>query len=194
MKAEAIKSGDALLIIDMQNDFLPGGRLAVPDGEQIIPVINCYVQKFDAHGNPVLLTRDWHPANHASFNDQGGPWSLHCVAGTYGAEYPAALLLPETAQVFSKGTHPESNGYSGFEDTDLRTKLERAGARRLFIAGLATDYCVLQTVLDARRLGYKVLLLQDAVRAVNVNPDDGDRALQTMRQHGALLISLDELS
>lgn len=194
MKSESIVSGDALLVIDIQNDFLPGGSLAVPGSEQIIPVINRCIEKFSSLGCPVFLTRDWHPVDHCSFACQGGPWPVHCVAGTFGAEFSVSLLQPETAKVISKGVRPESEGYSDFETPDLQTQLDRAGIRRLFVAGLATDYCVLHTVLDALKLGLQVFLLQDAVRAVNVKPDDGDRALLTMRQHGAQLISSDLIS
>jgi nicotinamidase/pyrazinamidase len=193
MKSESIANGDALLIVDMQNDFLPGGSLAVPGSEQIIPIINRYIEKFNAHGNPVYLTRDWHTPDHSSFRTQGGPWPAHCVAGTHGAEFSASLLLPEKFEVVSSGFRRDLAGYSGFEETGLRASLERAGIRRLFVCGLATDYCVLHTVLEALKFGYTVFLLQDAVRAVNVEPGDGNKALQAMRRHGAMLVTLDEL-
>jgi len=183
-----------LLVIDIQNDFLPGGSLPVAESEPIIPVINRCIEKFNVAGHPIFLTRDWHPADHWSFAGQGGPWPAHCVAGTYGAEFSANLLQPEKAQIISKGVRRESEGYSDFEAPDLQAQLDRDGIRRLFVAGLATDYCVLYTVLDALKLGYQVFLLQDAVRAVNVNPDDGVRALQAMRQNGAQLISSDLIS
>lgn len=192
-KLESIEPGDALLIIDIQNDFLPGGSLAVSGGEQTIPVINRYIEKFNAHGNPVLMTRDWHPADHSSFIAQGGPWPAHCVAGSHGAEFFADLCLPETVEVFSTGYRRECAGYSGFEETELQAKLDRAGIRRLFVCGLATDYCVLNTVLEALKLGYTVFLLQDAVRAVNVRPVDGDQALQLMQANGARLLTLDRM-
>ncbi|MBL1263204.1 nicotinamidase [Candidatus Methylomicrobium oryzae] len=188
MRTERVTAGDALLVVDVQNDFLPGGSLAVSEGDRILPVINRYIEKFHTLGYPVYLTRDWHPPDHASFRNQGGPWPAHCVADMPGAEFSAALALPEAVQVISKGVRRESEGYSGFEDTDLQARLERAGIRRLFVAGLATDYCVLNTVLDALKRGYAVFLLQDAVRAVDVVAGDGDKALQTMRRHGAFLI------
>ena len=194
MKTESIKTGDALLIIDIQNDFLMGGSLAVAERERHIPIINRYIEKFVAHGNPVFLTRDWHPADHWSFVEQGGPWPSHCIAGSYGAEFSSSLVQPENAHMISKGVRPESEGYSDFEGPDLRNKLDRAGVSRLFVAGLATDYCVLHTVLDALKLGYGVFLLQDAVKAVNVNPDDGNKALRTMQQKGARLISWEMIS
>jgi nicotinamidase/pyrazinamidase len=194
MKSESIENGDALVIVDLQNDFLPGGSLAVSGSEQIIPAVNRYIEKFNAHGNPIYLTRDWHPPDHFSFKHQGGPWPVHCVAGSPGAEFSASLSLPENFEVVSAGFLRDREGYSGFEETDLHVKLERAGIRRLFVAGLATDYCVLNTVLEALKLGYTVFLLQDAVRAVNVDPGDGDKALRTMQQQGAILINLGQLS
>lgn len=191
MKTERIKTGDALLIIDIQNDFLPGGSLAVSGGEEVIPVINRCIAEFRRRGNPIFATRDWHPANHSSFVQQGGPWPEHCVAGTHGAEFPASLLLPETTPIFSTGADRDNPGYSGFEATDLKMQLDRAGVKRLFVAGLATDYCVLNTVLDALKLGYPVFLMKDAIRAVDVNPDDGTRAEQAMQANGAQLITQD---
>jgi nicotinamidase/pyrazinamidase len=194
MKPESIENGDALIIVDPQNDFLPGGSLAVAGSEQILPVINRYIEKFSVRGFPVYLTRDWHPPDHSSFRDQGGPWPVHCVAGSRGAEFSASLSLPERFGIVSGGFRRDLEGYSGFEETGLQASLERAGIRRLFVCGLATDYCVLHTVLDALKLGYTVFLLQDAVRAVNAAPDDGDKALRKMRQHGAIPIELGQLS
>ena len=191
MKSISIERGDALLIIDIQNDFLPGGSLAVPGGEQVIPVINRCIEKFDALGNPLFLTSDWHPGDHSSFIDQGGPWPAHCVAGSHGAEFSPELRLPENFEIFSTGFRRECAGYSGFEETELLDKLESSGIRRLFVAGLATDYCVLHTVLDALRYGFQVYLLQDAVRAVNLQAGDGGKALQSMRENGAEMISSD---
>ncbi|MGJ0485484.1 MAG: nicotinamidase [Methylomicrobium sp.] len=192
--SESIASADALLIVDMQNDFLPGGSLAVSGSEQIIPVINRYIEKFSVHGNPIYLTRDWHPPDHFSFKHQGGPWPVHCVADSHGAEFSASLSLPKKFEIVSTGFLRDREGYSGFEETDLQTKLEQSGITRLFVAGVATDYCVLNTVLEALKLGFTVFLLQDAVRAVNVDPGDGDKALQAMRQQGAIMVTLDELS
>jgi nicotinamidase/pyrazinamidase len=194
MKTESIEKGDALLIVDMQNDFLPGGSLAVPGSGQILPIVNRYIEKFSAHGNSIYLTRDWHPPDHSSFKDQGGRWPVHCVAGSHGAEFSASLSLPEKFEIVSKGIRRDSEGYSGFDNTELQAKLEYAGIKRLFVAGLASEYCVLNTVFDALKLGYRVFLLQDAVRAVNVDPGDGDKALQAMRQHGAIPINRDALA
>ena len=146
-----------------------------------------------SRGLPVFATRDWHPPDHCSFVGQGGPWPPHCVAGSAGARFADDLALPEDVTIISKDTGREQNTYSGFEDTDLGARLRRLGVRRLFIGGLATDYCVLNTVRDALRLGFGVFLLDDAVRAVDVDPGDGRRARKTMLELGALPLSLGAL-
>ena len=169
--------GDDLLIIDIQNDFLPGGRLAVPEGDHVIPVMNNYIDRFIQRQLPVFATRDWHPKNHGSFIKQGGPWPDHCIAGSNGAEFARSIHLPASAPVFSTGIEAENDGYSGFENPDLNEQLKKLSVSRLFIGGLATDYCVLHTVCDARVLKYQVLLLVDAVRAVNVHRQDGEQAI-----------------
>jgi len=184
-----IAFGDALLIIDIQNDFLPGGSLAVSGSDQIIPVINAYIPKFHQNDRPIYATRDWHPADHSSFITHGGPWPAHCVAGSYGAEFSIALDLPETAFVVSTGIDRAADGYSAFAETDLHLRLQRAGIKRLFICGIATDYCVFQTVLAALRLRYQVFLLTDAIRAVDSDPEDGEQAIRTMLAEGAELLS-----
>jgi nicotinamidase/pyrazinamidase len=186
--------GDALLIVDVQNDFLPGGSLAVPHGDEVVPVLNRYIGEFVAHGLPVYATRDWHPERHCSFHAQGGPWPVHCVAGTYGAAFAATLSLPPGTTLISKATRPDREAYSSFEGTDLDAHLRAAGIRRIFIGGLATDYCVLNTVRDALRLGYEVLLLSDAIRAVEVQPGDGQRAEAEMVRLGAQRITLEGLA
>lgn len=182
--------GDALLISDVQNDFLPGGRLAVPEGEQIIPVLNRYIGQFSHRQLPVFAIRDWHPANHCSFIQQGGPWPEHCVAGSKGAEFSADLHLPVSALVISKGTDVEQDGYSGFTNRTFKEQLDNAGVRRLFIGGLATDYCVLNTVRDALSHHYNVVLLTDAIRAINVRRQDGENAINEMIQQGAIPVTL----
>jgi len=187
------RPGDALIVVDVQNDFLPGGALAVPAGDEVVPVLNRYLQRFQARGLPVYATRDWHPPDHCSFRDQGGPWPPHCVAGSPGAEFAADLALPEDAVVISKATAPDREAYSGFQDTDLAGRLRAQGVRRLFVGGLATDYCVLNTVRDALAAGFEVVLLEDAVRAVDLHPGDGERALEEMRDQGARVIRLADL-
>jgi len=185
-----LQPGDALLIVDMQNDFLPGGNLAVPHGDEVVPVLNRAIGAFEAQGLPVYATRDWHPERHCSFHAQGGPWPPHCVAHTRGAEFAPALRLPPAATVISKATSADRDAYSGFEGTDLDQRLRAAGIRRLFVGGLATDYCVLNTVRDALRLGYDVQLLTDAIRAVEVQSGDGQRAEEEMARLGAQRFSL----
>jgi len=185
------QSGDALLIVDVQNDFLPGGSLAVPQGDEVVPVLNRYLQIFATHNLPVYATRDWHPELHCSFRAQGGIWPPHCVADTHGAQFAAALQLPSSAVIISKATTVEHDAYSGFQGTDLDTLLYTTNIRRLFIGGLATDYCVLNTVRDALGLGYKVLLLGDAIRAVDVQPGDGLRAEEEMVKLGVERITLE---
>jgi len=182
--------GDALLVIDIQNDFLPGGSLAVPEGDQVIPALNGYIDQFIKRQLPVFATRDWHPSSHCSFIQQGGRWPEHCIADSKGAEFASGLHLPVSAYIISKGTDVEQDGYSGFANRTFREQLDNAGARRLFIGGLATDYCVLNTVRDALSCHYKVLLLTDAMRAVNVQRQDGDNAITEMIQKGAIPITL----
>lgn len=181
--------GDALLVIDIQNDFLPGGRLAVAEGDRVIQVMNNYIERFCQRQLPVLATRDWHPENHGSFVEQGGPWPEHCIAGSTGAEFAQGLQLPATAPVFSTGKEVEMEGYSGFENPDLNRQLQQLAVTRLFMGGLATDYCVLHTVCDALNLNYQVLLLMDAVRAVNVHRYDGQEAINKMILKGAIPIT-----
>jgi nicotinamidase/pyrazinamidase len=186
--------GDALLIVDVQNDFLPGGSLAVQHGDAVVPVLNRYLEIFAEQDLPVYATRDWHPPLHCSFRAQGGPWPPHCVAKTNGAAFAAALQLPPAAVIISKATTPEQDAYSGFQGTDLHARLHAADIRRLYIGGLATDYCVLNTVRDALKLGYEVLLLSDAIRAVEVQPGDGLRAEQEMIGLGAQRITVEEIA
>ncbi len=180
-------SGDALIIVDLQNDFLIGGSLAVPDGDAVIPVLNTWIRRFRAAELPIFATRDWHPFDHCSFWDQGGPWPPHCVVGTKGAEFTAELALPPDALIHSKAMRPEKEAYSDFEDGGFGQKLREMGVGRLFIGGLATDYCVRATVLDGLKEGFRVVLLTDAIRPVEVQPGDGDRAIAEMREAGALM-------
>ena len=185
MDSIELQEGDALISVDVQNDFLAGGSLAVPHGNEVIPVMNRYINAFEEKGLPIFATRDWHPANHCSFKAQGGPWPPHCIQGTKGAEFAPDLNLPEDAVTISSATRPDKEAYSGFEGTDMHERLQKIGVKRLFIGGIATDYCVLNTVRDALSLGYEVYLLEDAIRAVNVNPDDGEKAKEEMFGLGA---------
>ena len=189
-----LQPGDSLLVTDIQNDFLPGGTLAVAGGDEVVPVLNRYVDAFQAQGLPVFATRDWHPLRHCSFHAQGGPWPVHCVVGTHGADFATALKLPPDTTVISKATSQDREAYSSFQGTDLDSHLRETGIRRLFIGGLTTDYCVLNTVRDARRLGYEVLVLADAIRAVDVRAGDGQRAEEEMARLGAWRITLNGLA
>lgn len=189
-----LQRGDALIAVDVQNDFLPGGSLAVPQGDAVIPVLNRYLAAFAARALPVFATRDWHPANHCSFKARGGIWPAHCVAATHGADFAPALALPQVAAIISKAATPEADAYSGFGGTDLAARLRAGRVTRLFIGGLATDYCVLNTVRDALTEGFEVLLLADAIRAVDVGPGDGARAEQEMQQLGARIVRYEDLA
>jgi len=183
-----LKEGDALVLVDVQNDFLPGGNLEVQQGDEVVHVFNKYIKGFQSKNLPIYATRDWHPTGHSSFQEKGGPWPVHCVKNSEGAEFPPDLHLPATAVIISTATEIEKEAYSGFEGTDLDERLRSDGIGRLLIGGMATDYCVLNTVKDALKLGYKVFLLQDAIRAVNVNPGDGEKAIKEMTDSGAILI------
>jgi nicotinamidase/pyrazinamidase len=178
-------TADALLVVDMQSDFMPGGALPVACGDRIVEPINAYMRSYSAQNRPIFATRDWHPADHCSFVEQGGPWPSHCVAGTAGAQFATTLQMPPETVVISKATSAESDAYSGFAGTDLEEQLRAASARRVAVCGLATDYCVLQTVRDALAKGFKVLVLEDAIAAVERNAGDGERAIAVMRAMGA---------
>jgi len=180
------RRGDALIIVDVQRDFLPGGSLAVPHGDVVVPPINRCIDALARRGLPIFATRDWHPPAHCSFREQGGPWPPHCVAGSPGAAFADGLHLNEDVGIVSKATSPERDAYSAFAGTDLSQRLTAVGALRLFVGGLATDYCVLLTVTDALAAGFRVVVLRDAVAAVDVQPGDGERAIAQMRELGAL--------
>ena len=184
-KTYNITSSDALLITDIQKDFLPGGALPVPGGDEIIPVLNEYAKSFENAKAHVFASRDWHPPNHCSFKQQGGPWPPHCVQNTDGAKFSADLKLPEGTVVISKATDPERESYSVFDRTNFQDELRKRGVERLFVGGLATDYCVVNTVLDALSLGFKAVVLMDATLGINVNPGDVDRAVEKMLKMGA---------
>ena len=179
---------DALIIVDVQRDFLPGGALAVPGGDAVIEPLNGWLAAFSSRHLPVVLTRDWHPPNHSSFSAQGGPWPPHCVAASAGAEFAQTLHVPRDAQVLSKGTDIGGPGYSAFEGGTLATTLRSAGVTRVWVGGLATDYCVRATVLDAISERFTVYLLVDAIRAVDAQPGDGARAVDEMCARGAIIV------
>jgi nicotinamidase/pyrazinamidase len=189
-----LTEGDALIIVDVQNDFLPGGALAVPQSDEILPVLNGYIAAFEKRRLPIYMTRDWHPPDHCSFRDYGGPWPTHCVADTYGAAFSTELKLASPTTIVSKATTPDLEYYSDFGTTNFEANLRAAGISRLFVGGLATDYCVFSTVKDALALGFKTCLLLDAIRGVNVQPDDSRKAEQEMIQLGAVPIKLQDLA
>lgn len=186
--------GDALVIVDVQYDFLPGGALAVPESDRILPVLNNYIAIFEKRALPIYMTRDWHPANHCSFKEYGGPWPTHCVADTRGAAFSEDLKFASRATIISKATTPERECYSDFGTTNFEADLRAAGVSRLFVGGLATDYCVFHTVKDALALGFTTFLLRDAIRAVNVQPEDGQKAEQEMIRLGAKPMELQDLA
>jgi nicotinamidase/pyrazinamidase len=177
----------ALIVVDVQNDFCPGGALAVPEGDKVVLVLNRYIEKFTRAGAPVILTRDWHPADHVSFREQGGPWPPHCVQNTEGAKFHPQLTIPPEAEIISKADNPKVEAYSFFQQTDidLAGKLRERGIFRLLVGGLATDYCVRATVLDALERGFETYLLENASRGVNVNPNDSRSAIKEMLSRGA---------
>lgn len=186
----ALDTHAALLLVDVQKDFLPGGSLAVPAGDAVVPVLGRYIALARVRGMPIFASRDWHPARHCSFREEGGVWPVHCVAETPGAEFAPGLELPPGAVIINKATQTDVDAYSAFAGTDLAQRLHDLGIKRILVGGLATDYCVLNTVLDALKEGFEVLLLEDAIRAVNVRPGDGERAEMRMREAGATAIRI----
>lgn len=192
----AEKSG--LLVVDVQNDFCPGGALAVDEGDRVVPVLNAYLERFAAAGRPIYASRDWHPAVTKHFQAYGGTWPPHCVQGSEGAELHSGLQLPHGAEIVTKGTAPEDEGYSAFEGvmddgTLFPEQLRRDGVTHLYVGGLATDYCVRASALDARRACLAITLLVDAVRGVNLHPDDSERAIEEMQAAGVQLATLDRV-
>jgi nicotinamidase/pyrazinamidase len=188
MRTISLTRGDALLIVDVQNDFLPGGSLGVSGGDAVLEPANLLIGLYGDHELPVYASRDWHPPDHCSFAAQGGPWPPHCVAHTHGAAFADALALPADVRVISKGTRSDTDGYSALRDTGLAEQLRAQGVTRLAVCGLATDYCVLNTVNDALAAGFQVMLVRDAVRAVEVSPGDGARAIAAMAGGGAQVV------
>lgn len=200
----------ALIVVDLQNDFLPGGALAVPGGDQVVKVINQLLTRFSV----VVATRDWHPRDHVSFASNHEKevgevvetsfglqrlWPDHCVQNSYGASLTPTLYTDKISKIISKGTDPSVDSYSAFFDnakrhrTELHDYLQSMKVSELFVTGLATDYCVFFTVLDALELGYKVYVVVDGCKAVNLHPNDGKKALETMAQRGAFLINSNEI-
>ncbi len=176
---------DALIVVDVQNDFCPGGALAVPDGDAVIAQIN----QLAGQASFVVATRDWHPADHLSFAENGGRWPVHCVQDTPGAQLHPDLDRQSIDVILDKGQDRETEGYSGFEGTELERLLREHGAQRVDVAGLALDYCVKATAIDARRAGFDVVVHHDAIRAVEARPGDARRALEELREAGVEVVS-----
>jgi nicotinamidase/pyrazinamidase len=185
----------ALVIVDVQNDFCPGGALGVREGDEVVWVINRLIPLFPF----VAATRDWHPAHHISFEERGGPWPPHCIQQSFGAQFHERLDQSGIDLFLYKAATPDRDAYSGFEAQDDRGKLLAEGLREegieaIYVAGLATDYCVRATALDGIANGFEVYVIVDAVRAVDVNPGDGLRALEEMVSRGAQLVTSDEIA
>jgi nicotinamidase/pyrazinamidase len=189
-----VNENDSLIVVDVQRDFCPGGALPVPDCNQIIPTLNEYIETFNRVRAKVFATRDWHPPNHVSFKPYGGPWPPHCVQRSKGAEFHPDLRLPRRTKVISKASDPSRESYSGFDGTELRQELMNKGVKRVFIGGLATDYCVKNTVLDALKLGFETVLLADATKGIDQRPGDSQNAIKEMIEHGAKTAVLSEVS
>jgi nicotinamidase/pyrazinamidase len=185
-----ISDSDALLVVDVQNDFCAGGALAVPGGDDVVEVINWLMAGFDN----IVATQDFHPPGHSSFAEQGGPWPEHCVQGTLGAEFHPGLDTDKVKTVVQKGTRVDTDGYSGFAGTDLADRLGVLGVTRVFVTGLATDYCVKATALEAIENGFDVVVVTDAIAAVDAEAGDGERAVEEMRSAGAALATSDEVN
>jgi nicotinamidase/pyrazinamidase len=178
-------SKKALIVVDVQNDFCPGGSLAVAEGNEVVAPLNKLMKEFLDRGEPVYKTRDWHPEKTKHFAIYGGTWPIHCVQNTPGAQFHPDLLDDPRINVISKGVDERADGYSGFDGTQLAQLLRDEGVKEVWVGGLATDYCVKQTVIDGVHNGFKVKALADAMRPVNVNPDDGKKAIDEMKEAGA---------
>jgi len=191
-----MKLKKALLIVDVQNDFCPGGKLAVPQGDKIVPVLNKYIKIFSQKKLPIFFSRDWHPQKTSHFKKFGGIWPVHCVQNTKGAEFHPKLKIPKEAIIISKGMDPQKDSYSAFDGEDrygqaLHNILMILGIKELYIGGLATDYCVKATVLEALKRGFKVKLLLDAIKGVDIKPKDSFEAIEEMKQKGAVLVNFE---
>lgn len=192
MPALQLTPADALLIVDLQYDFLPGGALAVARGDEVFAPIQRLLDLYQENGLPIYASRDWHPAAHCSFADQGGPWPPHCVANTHGAALAQELRLDERASVISKAVTVDEDAYSAFNGTGLAALLRARGVERVAVCGLATDYCVLNTARDALAAGFATVIVPEAMRAVDVQPGDGERAIAAMLEAGAQAVVLDQ--
>ncbi len=182
---------DALVVVDLQVDFCPGGALPVPEGDRVVGPVN---RLLGLSGWVKVATRDWHPPDHASFRGRGGAWPPHCVADTPGARFHPGVDAGKADLIISKATRRDAEAYSGFEGTSLAEELRARGVERIFVCGLATDYCVRATALDGRRESLEVVVLEDAIRAVDVQPGDGGRALEEMRRAGCAIARSEDVA
>ncbi len=190
----ALTPFDALIVVDIQKDFCPGGALPVSEGDKVVEPLNNYMDMFKKAGLPVFATRDWHPEEHISFSINGGLWPVHCLQNSDGAKFHDDLQFPSEIFIINKGDSPELEAYSGFQGTVLDALLKERGVRRIFVGGLATDYCVKNTVIGGLNLGYVVFLLSDAIRAVDIKRGDGENSIFEMLERGAIGITWEEVS
>ncbi|MCM8782521.1 MAG: bifunctional nicotinamidase/pyrazinamidase [Candidatus Omnitrophica bacterium] len=193
-----MKVKKALLIVDVQNDFCPGGALAVPEGDKVVPRLNKYIKIFAKNKLPIFASRDWHPVKTKHFKDFGGAWPVHCIQNTKGARFHPDLKLPKDAIMLYKGMDPQEDSYSCFQTQDLsgmsfRKILHRLGINELYIGGLATDYCVKSSCLDALKHQFKVKILMDAIKGVNLRSDDSEKAIKEMVKKGAKKITIKDM-
>ena len=193
-----MKFKKALLIVDVQNDFCPGGALGVPEGDKIIPTINKYIKAFSSKKLPIFATRDWHPIKTKHFRDFGGVWPVHCIENTKGASFHPKLRLPKEIILLYKGIYPQKDGYSAFEAEELNGAgfshlLKLLKVNELYICGLATDYCVKFSTRDAVKQGFKAKILMDAIKGVNLKPGDSENAIKEMVRLGAKKITLNKM-
>jgi len=184
---ESTEKKRALLVVDVQNDFCPGGALAVKEGDEVVAPLNRLIEEFLARGDYVFKSRDWHPAKTKHFADYGGTWPVHCVQGTRGASFHEALIEDPRIEIISKGMGDEDS-YSAFDGTSLAARLRERGVSEVWVGGLATDYCVKNTALDAMREGFQVKAVAEAMRPVELQPGDGQRAIQEMQRAGAEIV------
>jgi len=183
---DSLEKGDGLLLVDVQNDFCPGGALPIKDGDRIVPVLNRWVEAAEKKQVPVYASRDWHPLRHISFEGEGGKWPPHCVEESKGADFHPDLKLPDGIVKITKGVRFDKDQNSAFDDTGLASQLKRDGVRRLWVGGLALDVCVLATVLDAREAGFEVHVIGNATRPVT--DEGGKLAVEEMKKAGAVIV------
>ena len=187
----SLTNRDALIVVDMQDDFMPWGRLSVPGADGIIPRINYYLKIFSSKGLPVFATRDWHPENHISFDVNGGRWPVHCVQWSRGADFAEGLELPPDTFIINKGDRPELEAYSGFQGTVLNELLKERGVRRVFVCGVATEFCVKNTCIGALNLGYTVFVLKDGVKGLA--EDSEEEAIRELLRLGAIVLESSDI-